>query len=60
MNRQAEAAVANANVTAATSTSTSTPGSASPVVPPVPAERAPGPVDTTVPVAPSSAETKSA
>ncbi|KAH7052486.1 hypothetical protein BKA57DRAFT_502655 [Linnemannia elongata] len=57
MNRQAEAAVANANVATAASTSTSTPGSASPVVP---AKGAPAPVDTNVPVAPSSAETKSA
>ncbi|KAF9335588.1 hypothetical protein BGZ91_010443 [Linnemannia elongata] len=59
MNRQAEAAVANANVAAAASTSTSTPGSASPAVPSVPAKGAPAPVDTNVPVVPSSAETKS-
>ncbi|KAF9146989.1 hypothetical protein BG015_011429 [Linnemannia schmuckeri] len=58
MNRQAEAAVANANVTAAASTSTPEP--ASPAVPPVPAQGAPAPVDTSAPVAPSSAETKSA
>ncbi|KAF9541048.1 hypothetical protein EC957_003436 [Mortierella hygrophila] len=58
MNRHADAVVANANAAAAASTSTSTPGSTSPVVPPVPAQAAPAPVDTTVPVTPSAAETK--
>ncbi|KAG0292564.1 hypothetical protein BGZ96_003987 [Linnemannia gamsii] len=60
MNRHAEAAVANANGAAAASTSTPTTGSASPAVPPVPAQGAPALVGTTTQVAPSSAESKSA